>query len=168
MYRSTLFVMLLSFPLITGCGEKSSNVAKTKSPVLPDFLKPFTGAAKVTLYSIDGTKSPNKPKPKTSEYFHDYPVLGKIEITSSESRMEIAQALNLSSSNPELVSAKCFWPRHAIQVEKEGKTTDYVICFECTSLLVLSVSEAKEIATGREPQQLLNKLLTDAGILIAP
>jgi hypothetical protein len=71
----------------------------------------------------------------------------------------------------EVVQWKCFNPRHVLRVKKDGNTVDIVICFECHNYEahrngVPHTGPTPSIGEGS--QQLLNKILTDAGVPIAP
>jgi hypothetical protein len=154
-------LMFVVFSLcVPGCGATSG---------LPVFLQPLAAGTKVTLYSIDGTGGPSEErKTKATESFHGRPVLGKVEIKSAESRSEIVQALKRSTQDLDHGGADCFWPRHGLRVEKDGETTDYVICFECYWIKVYIGGEIMNVVTKQDPQELLNRLLEEANIPITP
>ncbi len=124
---------------------------------------------RLTLLSIDGTHGPGKAPPN-AEQFHEYPVLGKLEITEAEQRKAIMTAIERG-----IWTAKygrgggCFWPRHGIRIERDGELLDYVICFQCHNLEVYSGSvQDHGAATTENAKGLLNRLLVDAGIPLAP
>ena len=119
------------------------------------------------LYSVDGRDDAGKPG-KDVELFHNYPVLGKIEIKEAAKRDEILAALKSGIDKSDGTVAKCFWPRHGIRVVEKGKTTDYVICFECLQLKKHQEKDVKTIPITREPQAVLNKILREANIPLAP
>src|SRR5262245_34626105 len=82
------------------------------------------------LYSIDYHESDGDDAP-AGEKFHKYPVLGKTEIKDAAKRKEIMTALKDGMVSSEIKTPICFHPRHGIRVVEKGKTTDFVICFEC-------------------------------------
>jgi hypothetical protein len=123
---------------------------------------------KLTLYSIDGTAIGPNAKKDAEEYFHDFPVLGKVKINEPEKRKEIISALKRGIARSDGMAAKCFWPRHGIRAVQDGKTIDYVICFECYQLEAYLDSETKGLTTTREPQKVFNRHLREAGIPMAP
>ena len=154
---SRLSVPLGLFMLaLAGCG---ANVASL--PTDPDAL---------TLISIDGTveKDPTQIGPSPGVY--GYPILGSVEITDPELRRrvmsEIKEAVQKGGTQ-----AKCFFPRHILRVKDGGSEVDIVICFQCGNY---EVRESE--ATGGRPtrsiakdaQPLLDKILTDAGVPLAP
>ncbi len=159
---------LLLLLLITGC-TTSPAVPTKPTETVPDWLQPMAQATRITLYSIDGTeKNKDQKMPPAMEEFRGYPVLGKIEIKSADERAEVVQALKQGTENLNHGFARCFWPRHALRVERNGKITDYVICFECFWIKAFLGNEVKDIVTSKEPQELLNQHLKKARIAIAP
>ncbi|MHC5537639.1 hypothetical protein ACYOEI_05345 [Singulisphaera rosea] len=102
------------------------------------------------------------------ETFHGYPVLGKVEIASAERRSEVIQALRRSTQDLDHGFARCFWPRHALRAERDGKAVDYVICFQCSWIKVFQGDEVTDIVTNKDPQELLNGYLKEAAIPIVP
>jgi len=147
---------LLSLIVLAGCG--SSSIESVQSP---DSL---------TLYSIDGRdffpgKGPKKPE--TDETFHGYPVLGKVQIKDPAKRASIMAALKKGIDNADGM-AKCFWPRHGIRATKNGKTIEYVVCFECQQLTIHTNNGSNRKAITRDPQSVFNKHLTNAKVTLAP
>ena len=122
----------------------------------------------LTLYSIDGRDFVPGTEPKADEEFHGYPVLGKIDVKDPKSRREIIAAVKKGIADSDGMMAKCFWPRHAIRATENGKTIEYVICFECNQLQIYTDGTDELEPTTREPQVVLNKHLQDAKIPLAP
>src|SRR5262249_32971335 len=122
----------------------------------------------LTLYSIDGRDFKPGQEPKAEEKFHDYPVLGKVEIKDAAKLQEIAAALQKGLARSDGTMAKCFWPRHGIRAVKNGRTVDYVICFECLQLEVYEGSSRNVKPVTSEPEGVFNKHLEEAGIPLAP
>lgn len=122
----------------------------------------------LVLYSIDGRDFELGQEPQTAEKFHDYPVLGKIEIRSEADRATIMQAVKRSVAGGTIGQFhKCFWPRHGIHATMNGEAIDLVICFECNQLHIEGEIEATELISDAG-QPVLNEYLTKAGIPIAP
>jgi len=140
----------------------------TFSDPLPD-LSPEPES--LTLYSIDGRdewERRDNPTSTTGEEFYGYPVLGKVDTKDPEKRKAIMTALNKGIAETEYGPADCFWPRHAIKVTENGKTTDFVICFYCTAIYVYSGKSREEKGTTRKPQLVLNKYLRESNIPLTP
>ncbi|MBL8821288.1 MAG: hypothetical protein JNJ77_01780 [Planctomycetia bacterium] len=156
----------ISLTIVLACSSCSDN---WKPQELADYLAPISDADKVTLYSIDG-KDPegSKPSNKGAEKFHGTPVLGTIEIKDSQIREQLVQALLKNMQVEGKAIPACFIPRHGIRAEKSGKTTDYVICFECYQVEVYRNTMRYKLQVERQPQELLNRLLKEGNIPIAP
>ena len=155
------FVHILCATIIigsNGCGTDHSAV-----PSIPDQL---------FLYSLDGTKEWTQEEIEKQatdgELFHNFPVLGKTEITDVAKRKELMAAFKQGISRSDGSTAKCFWPRHGIRTKKDGKIVDYVICFECLQYVIHSDSQKPAKPIARDPQTLFNKYLEEAGIPLAP
>lgn len=138
---------------------------------LPKALQPLKDADKVTFYSIDGTDDrPKKEEDKKddAEKFHGYRVLGKIELKDAATRQKVVAALREGLEPDSKDFARCFWPRHAFRAEKGGVVTDYVICYQCHWFKVFTGDKVQDIVTNSKPVEMLNKMLKDAGIPVAP
>ena len=127
-------------------------------------------AERVTLYSID-FRFLEKPEqlPDTGEVIYGCPVLGKVEVTDVEQRRQLLDALKSAIARGEGGQYACYWPRHALRVESDGRTTDYVICFQCHNYKKYVDGRSITGSTISESAApLFNKLLEDAGIPIVP
>jgi hypothetical protein len=155
--KSQSLIFLVLAGLLAGCSRHP--------------LDSLASSQQFTLYSIDGRDFKEMEKgepPKTDEQFHGYPVLGKVDITDAGQRRELTAALRDGMNRSDGTMMKCFWPRHAIRFVKDGETQDYVICFQCQQLELRSGSAKVVKAITKEPQAVLDKMLTDAGIKLAP
>ena len=139
----------------------------------PDYeitamLQPLADADKLTLFSFDGNEFLfASQKPSAEGEFYGCPVLGKIEIDDPHKRKAIVNAVQVGIRDARYV-ASCFWPHHAIRVEKDGQTVDYIICFYCSNFRKYSSGTVTDGgATTNAAEKLLNRYLTDAGIPIA-
>lgn len=121
---------------------------------------------RLVLFSIDGRD--DRRTSADEELFRGYPVLGKINVKDPADRRKIMAAVAKGIARSDGTMAKCFWPRHAIHAEKNGKSVDYVICFECLQLSINRDDDGRMVPTTREPAAVLNPYLTKAGIPIAP
>jgi len=128
----------------------------------------------MTLYSINGREelttdqASTADEQQTEEIFHHFPVLGKLEIATAEQRIHVLNTLNDAIEKSDGTMNKCFWPRHGIRTVENGKTIDYVICFECLQLKIHEGSKETRKAIVRNPEDEWNQILTAAGITIAP
>lgn len=156
MFARFIMVLILA---AAGCGG-STSTATTSTIVTPDEL---------TLYAIDGLVNEPAEFVTDDKHFRGYLVLGKVEITEPKARLEIMRAINDGISESDGTVASCFWPRHGVHVETEGKTIDFVICYECLQVYVFSGRERPDMQpTSEKHQAMLTDRLTAAGIKLAP
>ena len=127
----------------------------------------------MTLYSIDGDDDrrdeqglPEEQKPNV-EYFHNFPVLGKMEITDEKKRQALIESIN-RDFNKGGIGARCFIPRHALRLVEHGKTNDVLICYECGWAKIDPKPGRKLIVIRENSKPLFDQTLTDAGIKLAP
>jgi hypothetical protein len=135
-----------------------------------DAKRVLQNAEQLELYSI----APGRPLSGTSasgdgETIHEYLVLGKTVITDANTKRLVVDAV-LKGVNEGNKAAMCFNPRHALRATAHGKTVDLVICFECYQLKVFVGDEEKNelIMTSESPEPVLDQVLTDAGVKLAP
>src|SRR5205814_56502 len=86
----------------------------------------------VMLLSIDGREGAVGSGLKAGEFFRGYPILGQVEINDAEQRRQLIAALKDGIARSDRhYWVMCFCPRHGLRVVENGKTVDYVICFQC-------------------------------------
>jgi hypothetical protein len=129
----------------------------------------------VTLVSIDGNVRANSgnltPEQEKGEKWQGYPVLGKAEITDPEQRRQVISAVQKAIHNGPDRPFVCFVPRHVLHISKQGETLNVAICFECLRYRVYPADSDQPKAVGtisRDAQPLLDGILTDAGVPLAP
>jgi hypothetical protein len=127
-------------------------------------------AERVTLYSVDFRFLENPERlPDTGEVVHGCLVLGKVEITDIEQRRQLLGALKSAIAQRGVDHYACFWPRHILRVEWDGRATDYVICSQCHNYKKVVDGQRATVSTiSDSAAPLFNKLLEDAGIPIVP
>jgi hypothetical protein len=128
----------------------------------------------LVLYSVDGpTVNNQRPKQEElkGELLYGYPVLGKVELKDRHQRREVLTALEAAVRDG-AEKYKCFKPRHVVRTARAGVTTDMVICFECRNYMSYRngawEQENGTLAISDAMQPLLDKILTDAGVPLAP
>jgi hypothetical protein len=152
--REMMLVMLV-VALLVGCGSGESGLS------MPDTL---------TLYSIDGTYLPGD-MPKKYEgnaKFRGIPILGELEVKDADSRREIMTALKNGIGKDNGTRPGCFWPRHAIRARENGKTIDYVICFECHLVQIVTGDGSEGLPIKETPKDIFNKHLSEANVPLTP
>ena len=84
-------------------------------------------AEQIELLSLDPVPSIEKLK----DGFHGWKVLGKTAVKDAEVRKKLVAAFKKGVADNDGMAAFCFNPRHGIRAIHDGKTVDFVICFEC-------------------------------------
>lgn len=118
----------------------------------------------LVLYSIRGDAFRFTRNVKFEEEFHRYPVLGKVEIKDPQIRQALCSALKHGVKSASGDVHGCFWPRHALRVVFNGRTVDYLICFECERVHVFEGSSATDMPVNTSSQPVFDQSLRDAGL----
>ena len=127
----------------------------------------------LTLYAIDGVEDVAAKYAtavtQKEEVFHEYAVLGKVEITGAAELAKIAAAVQRAVVSPDAEPpAKCFRPRHALVARTKNQTLELVICFECRQYKQYGQKYTAYEPISRSAESLLTKCLADAGVSLAP
>jgi hypothetical protein len=128
----------------------------------------------LVLFSIDGNDHGWDPGKNPTERnqrirFYGFPVLGYTHIADPAVRREVVAAVKKSMRFARPQGARCFNPRHVLRVSKGEETVDLVICYECGLYHCYRNGQTEGGSTILEDSQpLLDKILTDAGIRLAP
>jgi hypothetical protein len=128
----------------------------------------------LVLFSIDGNDHGRDPGSENTEpnqrvRFHGFPVLGYTYIVDPAVRREVVAAVKKSMRFARPYRARCFNPRHVLRVTKGEDTVDLVICYECMFYLYYRNGKKEYASTiWHDSQPLLDKILTDAGVRLAP
>ena len=105
---------------------------------------------------------------KYKDHFHGWKVLGQTGVNDLKIRKKLVAAFKKGVKENEGMVARCFNPRHAIRASHDGKTADFVICFECYQVWwYLDGKERDRFLITNSPQQLFDKVLTDANVPLA-
>jgi hypothetical protein len=128
----------------------------------------FEKAGQVELYSLEPEPDPRAAKDPKATFFRGWLILGKMVLKDTKTRQQALVALDEALGwGPR---AKCFCPRHAIQVTHGGKTVDIVICFECGHAYFYFDAKQEEpvkAAIHKGWQPALDTMLKAAGIPLA-
>jgi hypothetical protein len=140
------------------------SAAQGRENKIPDPVREALDEGKTfTLLSLQPTRVGG------NQGFQGWTVLGKKEIKTKTARKRTITALAKGAAEKGLAPARCFIPRHGIQVTHKGKTVDLVICFECYQVQVYTDGQqGGDFLIGRSPQPVLDKILRDAGVPLAP
>jgi hypothetical protein len=83
------------------------------------------------LYSLSAVSGSAGDQVKIAGHLHGHPVLGKAAVTDPARRERLVAAFEKAVADSRGDEPACFFPRHAIRTVRDGKTYDFVICFEC-------------------------------------
>ena len=95
-------------------------------------------------------------------------MLGEIVVSgASKGALLAALQQGIEENNGKMM--KCFEPRHGLRVVYDGKTIDFLICFECLQIEIFNGTNLESgVLVSSSPQALFDKLLRDANIPLAP
>jgi hypothetical protein len=165
--RSGLFALLVTGSLLVvvglldAHGQEKNNAAGKAIP--DEFSKAVDKAEVLDLYSLD----PSTPVGKGDAQFHGWKVLGKTEVRKETLAKLVAALKKGADEADQNVSAGCFRPRHGIRVQLDGKSYDFVICFECVVVMLYKDKEEKSTQgfhVTRTPAAVFNTILKDAKV----
>lgn len=166
-YKKTLLAVLVlavACVLVTTLGTNTSTTYivsnQVPGPPLPQYaIDALDNGESFELLSLDPTEL---DKPATDR-FRGYRVLGQTTITDDTMRNQLVAALKKGVEARDGYAA-CFNPRHGIRVVHNGKTVDFVICFECWQLYVHVGDKSDRVFTKSSPQDFFNETLKKANV----
>jgi hypothetical protein len=131
---------------------------------LPDAVEQaLKSADAVEVWSIDPSQDAKPP-----DGFHGYKILGKTIVKGDDASKAVAAVLQ-AVADSDGTEADCFEPRHGLRVTRDDKTYDLVICFHCQSIQVYAGDKMiSAVPTTRSAAPVLDKILKDAGVPLAP
>ena len=141
--------------IVSGCEEKIPSDAREALLSAEDFF----------YFSVDPNRLENIPP---DEALHGWKILGKASIEDKGTRTKLIGALRKGIEANDGKVAACFNPRHAIRVTHDGKTYDFVICFECFSIsYYIDGARQKGILVTDSPRTVFNEILKELGLPLA-
>ncbi len=126
-----------------------------------DSRQVFEKSDHMTLYAVG-----LMPEHGASNTFHDYPIIGRTEITQLKMRRDIVAYLYHGVETYRWASA-CFKPRHAIRASQGKKTVDLLICFDCSGIQLWYGDKEGNGHTSKMPQSFYDETLVKAGVILA-
>lgn len=98
-----------------------------------------------------------------------YPVLGRAKIEDAATRVRLVDALREGIRNYDGTTVACFDPRHAICVTRSGKTTTFLICFQCSRGRVFQDDRGLPgFKLSSSPEPVFDEVLIAHGVPLAP
>jgi hypothetical protein len=156
LYVLVAFAFLTVFHVSANCADKG------KENKIPDGARVILEKAEqIELLSLD----PTPPKEKLKDAFHGWNVLGKTVVKDAETCKKLVATLKKGVEENDGRVAKCFNPRHGIRAVYDGKTADFVICFECLQgHTYLGDKEVEAFLITDSPAAGFDKVLKDAKV----
>ena len=135
-------------------------------PVLPEAASRILDTPDVLeVLSLD----PRHTSRPSKGAFHGWEVLGRESLREQGRRQELVAALEKAIRESDGAVALCFEPRHGIHATSGANSVDLVICFHCLQVEVyLGSSQASSVPTTESAERVLDRLLKDAGVRLAP
>lgn len=156
-HSAILAIMML---ILAGC---SSTVAEPKNKMPLELQTILESAEQFELFSLNPTELPQDAIPQDA--FHEWEVLGKTIVKNAETRKKLIVAFKTGVAENEGIAASCFAPRHGIRVTHNGKTADFVICFQCLQVLTyVGNSKATGFLISASPQASFDNVLKEAKV----
>ena len=96
-------------------------------------------------------------------HFHGWEVIGRTSIRDEDKRKKLVGAFKAGVEENQGIGGSCFRPRHGIRITEQGKTTDFIICFECYQVqVVVDGLQQKAVLVTRTPEPAFNEALKQA------
>jgi hypothetical protein len=108
--------------------------------------------------------NPEPQQEKSKDDFHGWKVLGKTTVKDEATRKKLIAAFKKGVADNDGRAAKCFNPRHGIRASHDGKTADFVICFECLQVSAFMGDKQSNFLTTESPASAFNEALKDAKV----
>ena len=116
----------------------------------------------MTLYRLDGDRYPGDPVSDSAVLLHGWPILQACSINVPATQQTLLNSLDKGIANGGGVPIDCYNPRHAVRLESNSVTTDYMICFQCRNYEIWDGDE--RVGGGlisKAPQSTFNEVLED-------
>ncbi len=123
-------------------------------------LRPF---AELRRWSKGKTNAPVTPS--SLEQFHEHEVLGKASITNRTEQLELYGAITNGLRALEGNRFPNFDPRYAVRIQREGKTVDLILSFECRTAEEV-LGEKRELTISSAPAEVFKRAFDRHGLLL--
>lgn len=122
MHRLHLLPLVLIVLTLGACQQTGSTRVAEDDPRLD---------GKLTLYRLNGDRYPGDTVQPGEVLLKHWPILETRPITDRDDARAILGALDAGIAAEAFIPIDCFNPRHALRIEQDGSTIDYLICFQC-------------------------------------
>lgn len=157
----------VSLALALGCSSAEEN------QLPPEALRALRGARSLELFALDPTPLMQGAVPPEKGVFHEYPILGRAVLSDAVQAKALGELVLRGIRESDGTAAACFNPRHGIRVSQDGRTLDFVICYECLSLsvhgdLLGSAGPRLGLLTAQRVESGVSAIFEGAGLKTAP
>jgi hypothetical protein len=133
---------------------------------------PLPGAAQTALEQAEKIEvlslNPAEDEKYRADGFHGWPILGRTTVQDGPTRKALVAAVFEGVAHSDGTMYHCFEPRHGLRLTHDGKTYDFVICFECVQMEVYAGDGNRTgVATTGAAHATLDQILKDAGVPLA-
>jgi hypothetical protein len=149
--RTRIAVIALVALLPVGC-SRTSRVARSLEALAES-------PSQFVLYSLSPERT-SKDETVTSTQFYGYNILGSTPITDPAEQRALLRALAHGARENSNSAAMCFNPRHALHIEREGRSVDLAICFECLQVEAHGFSVTEWFTISQSPEATFDESLT--------
>ena len=146
-----LFLLITILLACSSCGYGNAGSTTSQDPRLQSTM---------TLYRLDGDRYPGDPVSDSAVLLHDWPILQVCPIQLPATQQKVLNALDEGIANGGGVPIDCYNPRHAVRLESNTVTTDFMICFQCQNYEIWERDE--RVGGGlisKAPQSTFNEVL---------
>lgn len=151
-------------PLLLGIALTISLLADPPRKLSDESAKVLLTATNAVLFSLEPLDM-KLDQPTSPGYLHGWKILGQTPVSLPQSRT-IATNVFKSIVESEF-SALCFNPRHALRMTADNQTYDFLLCYECGHVTVISSGKKTQYLPLSGSPAELDAILTAAKIPLA-
>ncbi|RUL75945.1 hypothetical protein [Dyella choica] len=144
---------MLILALTASCAHAASNALP------PEAQLALHSGGQAVIYSLEPWDDPEKKVPR----LHGFEILGQATLNPAQASSAVA-AFDVAIRGFDNVIAACFDPRHAIRIQANGHTYDFLLCYSCHQLEVYRDDKALGGAGAAGSPKKLNELLASLHI----
>jgi hypothetical protein len=148
MKRNTWITPVLALVLTAQCARADTNALPAEAQ------KALHSGGPAIVYSLEPWSDPKKNVAR----LHGFEILGQSELTSVQESSAVT-AFDTAIAGFDGMVAACFDPRHAIRIQANGHTYDFLLCYSCHQVEVYRDEELLGGAGAAGSPKVLNDLL---------
>lgn len=164
---ATVHLVLCYGVMLAGVAMSGGFVPRRLPPEVRSVIAESERSEVLSLWPRAPSKREKPSLPVVGD-FHQYPLLGRVAVTDPLTQQKVVKALLASIDGSDGSRALCFFPRHAVRVKRGKDELDLVICYQCRYIVIHRGQEQWEVGFADSSKVLLNQLLTEAGVPLAP